>query len=480
MEKRKIYVRIPVEITREGLRNALIKLNHPQKAANEMLLDKMLYMIAEIHRVSIRNFFENENGVEMTHLHSKYLKGNLGRAGKVTYKDVVDALLLVDAIEMVDSYRMGNYSKSYGIKNRNKLLHVYKCELKFWQPKPRKGSLESTGKGWNLLETIVSNISKVEVDRSYVLLVNMHQVNLYSILNMHYNINASDSPTTSFGLKRKDIIDVRIISDDYGRVHHNLTGVGRKYRPAFNIGGENIFSTDLSASQMYFSLKGLKSYAKMKARTKDWVEACKKLPDVPKFIDAVLKGQFYSSINQYLNFTEEEMKANKVNTLMPLFSKKDPKRRTKYHKALEEVFPTFLSYINTKKRKDYADAARFLQAEESAFMIEKVCARLAELGIWFVPIHDCILSREIDLPLVRAIIEEEGNAYNGYKPHMKSTNWTGSRADLQKSRTQKERTDFLKKNTLDYRERQKREVTNRVVNAIKRKRKLREAESSRF
>jgi hypothetical protein len=108
-------------------------------------------------------------------------------------------------------------------------------------------------------------------------------------------------------------------------------------------------------------------------------------------------------------------------------------------------------------------------------MIKKVCARLAELGIWFVPIHDCILSREIDMPLVHSIIEEEGLTYNGHKPHMKSTNWTGTKADLPRARTPEERADFLIKNTLDYRERQKREATNRVVNEIKRNRKARES-----
>jgi hypothetical protein len=475
MEKCKYFVRIPVEITRKAIRDALIKAKQPEKAANEILLDKMLYLVSEIHRVSISNYFKNEDGVEMTHLHSKYLKGNLARAGKVTYKDVVDTLLLVDAIEIDDSYQMGNHSMSYGIKNRNKLLHVYKCELKFWQPKPRKGSLASSDKGSSFLETIVGNINKVEVDRDYLQLVNMHEVNLHSILSIHYHINTSDTPTTNFGLSRNDIMDVRITEDDYGRIHHNLTGAGRKYRPAFNIDGGDIFSTDLSASQMYFSIKELKSHAKMKASSSDWDVVCEKLPDVPRFINAVLSGEFYSSINEYLNYTKEELKANKVKILMPLFSKKDPKRKTKYYKALEEVFPTFLSYINTKKKKDYANAARFLQTEESTFMIKKVCARLAELGIWFVPIHDCILSREIDMPLVHSIIEEEGLTYNGHKPHMKSTNWTGTKADLPRARTPEERADFLIKNTLDYRERQKREATNRVVNEIKRNRKARES-----
>jgi hypothetical protein len=76
------------------------------------------------------------------------------------------------------------------------------------------------------------------------------------------------------------------------------------------------------------------------------------------------------------------------------------------------------------------------------------------------------------MPLVRAIIEEEGVAYNGFKPNMKSSNWTGSKADLPRNRISEERSEFLKRNTLDQRDRQKREATNRVVNEIKKKMKV--------
>jgi len=468
----KIYiVRLPVEITREGFRKALIKSNRTKEAANEILLDKMLYMTAEIHRVSLNKYFRNEDGVEMSHLQAEYIKKNLGQSGGVTYKQVIDFLILVNAIEVDDSYFPGNYSKGYGIKNRSQLFHIYKCELKYWQPQQREGSLEETEMGMNLMNTIVSNISKVEVDREYIWQVNMHEVNLYAILNMHYAVNTTKSPTSSIKLKRKDILDVRISSDEYGRVHHNITSIGRKYRPALSIDGEDIYSTDLSASQMYFALKGFISYAKSAARTSDWKNVCRQRPDVPKFIDAVLNGHFYATINECLNFSEEELKANKIKTLMPLFSKKDPKRRTKFHKALDTVFPTFMSYINTKKKKDYADAAKYLQLEESSFMIKKVCKKLTEMGVWYIPIHDCILSKKRDVQLIRNVIEQEGISYNGFKPHMKITNWTGAKENLRGIGSKQDQKDFQIKNISDYSVRKKQERIKRIVNENKRSRK---------
>lgn len=443
-------IKIPVEITREGIKASLLKANKIKESSNEILLDKMLYVIAEIHRVSLKVYFEDEKGVELTHLHSKFLKKNLGRSGGITYKQVIDYLLLVDLIDVDESYKISNYSKGYGIKNRNKLFHVYQVELKHWKPKPRKGSLETKPDGLNLLSAIRDNIARVDIDWSYVELANMNETSMYAVTSALYNLNSSTKRYGRSSAFPKKIKDIYLTEDDYGRLHHNLTGIGRKYRPALTVDGEDIYSTDLSASQMYFGIKGLVGYAKMKANKKNWEDVCKKLPDVPEYIDTVLNGQFYNAINEFLEFTPEELKANKIKTLMPIFSKKDPKRKTKYLKALEAKFPTFLAFINTKKKNDYADAARFLQREESTIMIEKVCGRLTDLGIWFVPVHDCILSKQCDLATVKQIIEEECEAYNGYKPHMKTSNWTGAKQPLAFPLTREDRAKHLSENSLAY------------------------------
>ena len=471
MIDKKYFISVPVETTRESIRVAFLKANKNKEATNEILLDKMLFLISEIHRLSLKYFFENEDGIELTHLMSKYLKDNLGRSGGVTYRQVVDYLIFTNIIEVDDSFKTGNYSKSYGLVNRNKLFHVYQVELKHWQPKPRKGSLESTQEGLGVLEAINANIGKILVDMDYVELVNMQEVNRYAILSILYNISSSPKRSNPSKIENKSIKRIYVKTDEYGRVHHNITGVGRTYRPAFTIEGEEIYSVDLSASQMYFSIKGLTGYAKMKANSKDLELAYNKFPDVPKFIESVLSGEFYLAINEYLGFTEEELKANKIKTLMPIFSKKDPKRKTKYLKALETVFPTFLAYINTKKKNDYADAAKYLQSQESMIMIEGVCSKLIELGVWFVPVHDCILCKKGDIDIVKEIIEDTCIKYNGCKPHSKTSNWTGEKQKLKHLRTPEEQASFLLKNIIAYKDHQKQEATNRIVNNIKNKAK---------
>jgi hypothetical protein len=104
----KYTVWLPVEITRESFRAGLIKADKLEYASNEILLDKMLFMAAEIHRVSLNNYFLNEDGIELTHLYSKYIKENLKRSGGVTYKEVLDCLFIVDAIDGNSSYFPAN------------------------------------------------------------------------------------------------------------------------------------------------------------------------------------------------------------------------------------------------------------------------------------------------------------------------------------------------------------------------------------
>ncbi len=437
----KYTVWLPVEITRESFRAGLIKADKLEYASNEILLDKMLFMAAEIHRVSLNNYFLNEDGIELTHLYSKYIKENLKRSGGVTYKEVLDCLFIVDAIDGNSSYFPANYSKSYGLKYRGKKFTEHAIELKYWQPSPRKLPFKKTDEVSNLIEAIKSNISKVQIDKTYLKKVIANETSLLKILYYGYSMNA---------LMAKKVGGIYAKADDFGRIHHNITNISKTLRPALTVGGESIYSVDLSASQLFFSIKGVVGYAKQKKNTSDWKVIEQKLPDVQKFIDAVLNGKFYTSINQHLQFSAEDLKVNKVKTLMPIFSQKDPKRKTKYYKALETIFPTFLNFVNSKKKENHADAAKFLQTEESSVMIGKVCSRLMSEGFWFLPVHDCILTTINNVDRVKAIIIEECQIYNGFNPHMKVSDWTGAKLELPLFRTPEEDKSFRLKNILDF------------------------------
>ena len=60
-------------------------------------------------------------------------------------------------------------------------------------------------------------------------------------------------------------------------------------------------------------------------------------------------------------------------------------------------------------------------------MINTVCETLMKKGIWFVPIHDCILTQKENIQLVQEVIAESCEKYNGFHPHVKVSNWTGVR-----------------------------------------------------
>jgi molybdopterin/thiamine biosynthesis adenylyltransferase len=189
------------------------------------------------------------------------------------------------------------------------------------------------------------------------------------------------------------------------------------------------------------------------------------------FIDAVLMGEFYTSINQHLQFSAEDLKVNKVQTLMPIFSQKDPKRKTKFYKALEAIFPTFLNFVNSKKKDNHADAAKFLQKEESSIMIEKVSARLMSEDFWFLPVHDCILTTISNVERVKAIINEECQLYNGFNPHMKVSDWTGAKLELPLVRSPQEDKSFRTKNILDFTVEEKRRIRDQQLRHFKNKAK---------
>jgi hypothetical protein len=472
MLKMKNYtVRVPINITLESIRELLLKSIHPNDANNKILIDKMLFVVSEIFRVQMNSIWDDNHDDGMAHLQAKYLKANLSRSGGVTYKQVIDRLIEIDLIIVNNSYRTLHYSKGYSIKDFQYNLSFHQVPLETWTPKPRVNSIESTPTGEKIIDQIRTNIAEITVDRKYIDFVNKAQINLYAIWQILYNVDSKIQQTSKRLENNTGLLDIYITSDDFGRVHHNITSIGKKYRPAFKIMGEDIWGVDVSGSQLFFIIKKLVAFSKMKANSKDWNVVCQKLPDVPLFIENVLSGKFYISIGDHLDMSEEELKANKIQTLMPIFSKKDPKRKTKYLKALEAIYPTLMGCINTMKKDDYTEAAKYLQREESSVMINNVCDTLIKKGIWFVPVHDCILTQKENIQLVQDAIVESCEKYNGFRPHVKISNWTGVKTEKAIG-SSKEIKQHKIDNILDQKKREKMKPINSLLREKKQKNKI--------
>ncbi len=421
-------IRIPELITREVIKDNLLKTGYPQYASNEILIDKMLYVIYIIHRQVMKEGYRDDTDFELAHIKAQYLKNTLGRSGKVTYKNVLDTLFIAGLIESNTSYKVNYFSKSFGLRNVNTANYITEV-LTHWVPPIKREKRVSVGLE-ELKSQFKQNLNLIQVDKDYLAKIITYETNIYkAYYYVYYLIQLSSG----------DPLDLYTEVDPYGRLHHNLTGAARILRPGFSVNGEKIYSIDLSASQLFFSIKGFEAYLKKIGNTKDIKGAFDKYPDAKVFIDKVLSGQFYSAINEELKLNDEELKNSKRNILTPLFSKRDPIKKTKYFRAIETVFPTFSNYIKSLKNKSYTNASHTLQRAESEVMINKVAIRLLKEGkCWFLTVHDSILCIEKDIEYCRAVLLEESEKHTGHQPNIKIEPWTKDKLPLKNSFTKEE------------------------------------------
>ncbi len=449
-----ITVRVPIGFDRKSVKEKLVSINELAASENEIVLDKMLFLIMEIYRTSMRHYFIEEFDSKMAPLKAEIIKRNLGYVGNIKYNDVIELLIRTGLIVVDEHYVINKHSKHYGlvgVKNHELVTE----ELKKWQPKDKKRkTIETT----RIFDSVLSNLSAINLDLEYLDLVLINEPNRLRKEYIKYCI-------TPFKTGSKE--DFYASIDEYGRLHHNVTGFSRDIRPAVTVHGKLITSFDLSASQLYFSLKGFIAYLKQVYNNSNLEHIYSIRPDSERFVRCVLEGRFYEEINKYLNYSSENLKSNKVNILMPIFGREQKKKKTQFYKAYEELFPTFLKYINKLKEKGYKIVAQDLQRKESSVIINKVSIRLINEGIWFLPIHDCILAKEEDEELVKKIILDECLLATGMVPHMKKSVWTTKKLDLSPQITIDDQRDFRLKNILSYPVEVKVRKRRRFLNDIK-------------
>ena len=449
-----IKVRVPIGFDRISIKERLVAIDAIAASQNEILLDKMLFLIMEIYRTSMRCYFIEEFDSKMAPLKADILKKNIGYEANIKYNDVIDWLKLTGLIVVDNHYVQNIHSRHYGLAGVKKHEMVSEQLIK-WQPKEQKRKNIETAK---IFDSILLNLSAIDLDYEYLDLVLLNEPNRLRKEYLTYCI---------YPFKTDEKEDFYASIDDYGRLHHNLTGFSRDLRPAVSINGKIISSIDLSGSQLYFSLKGFISYIKQVYNNSDLKYIYSIRPDCERLIKCVLEGRFYEEINTYLNYSLEDLKSNKVNILMPIFGKEQKKRKTQFYKAFEELFPTFLRYINKLKEKGYQTVAQNLQRKESSVMINKVSKRLVDEGIWFLPIHDCILATEDNEELVHKIILEECLSTTGMVPHVKISTWSKHKLDLPSQIAADERRAFQLKNILSYPLEVKARKRKRLLNDLK-------------
>jgi hypothetical protein len=414
----KQYVNVPACYSRSFLREQLRSKGEHTWATNEILLDKMLFVIELVIRRTIIASYRDEFDFEQIHLKSTYLHKQLGRAGKVSYRDVFEALKSIEIISEDGRYRPGYFSKSFGLIDAIGTDEI-KEPLDFWQPlEPKPKRIDES---YRLFEKIRSvyreNLSKITIDeRRGQLIVESekeHGKKLYQI----YFIRK---------LVSKNPEDIFCKPDKNERLHHNLTAAPRVLRPAITVDGKPIFSVDISSSQPFFAIKRFIGYVKQKANDKDLDQAFLKYPDAKSYIDDVTSGTFYSKILEFLNADQAALRDIKRNILTAFFGEKDVKRLSGERRAIKALYPTFHEFIRSLKNKDFHNAANTLQQIESDTVIYHAAKRIVEEepNKWFITVHDSILCMEEDVDYFYNVLYDECTKAVGYSPNIKRGIWS--------------------------------------------------------
>jgi hypothetical protein len=191
------------------------------------------------------------------------------------------------------------------------------------------------------------------------------------------------------------------------RVYTNVTNLKSIWRQDIRIDGEKVYNIDIRCSQP--CLLGI---------LYDDSEASQK--EKALFIEFVTQKDFYAELAanapQGVNLTRDEAKEQ---TFTLMFAKNRTMAAQSLYKSLLKIFPILASKIYLAKKDNYKDLSFILQSIESDIMVLGVMSELMERGIRALSIHDSILCKEKDIPLVKEIISRHFEKVTGFKPFLK-------------------------------------------------------------
>lgn len=226
-------------------------------------------------------------------------------------------------------------------------------------------------------------------------------------------IDDTDMPFISF--LTKEFYCVR--PDKESRIYSNFTSLKREYRAFILLDGKPLIGTDISNSQVLFSVPVIDGKLKEMNKRTFFIPPA----DFREFKTLAERGQIYEAIYQPIGEEiEHEDLSGKVRSVFKdkffgdLFYCKAGKDSV-IGDIAKDKFPNVYAAINQIKiDESYNQFAIKCQRMESLVMCDKVYSKLLKRRITALTLHDSIyVSNEKDAAVVKALIEEE--LYKEYK-----------------------------------------------------------------
>lgn len=384
---------------------------------NTELYDKCNWLITYLFRKQMLdeknkdkpdNFFINISRKTL----SKYL-------GSRDYRSIIELLISKEIIVANDKYSAGRFSKSYAfteialerdrveveIQSAAFIKKLTKIREEKYQEAIEtplfKRIIENTAqlkiveeKGYfkGFLFEATEEEMENDIDPEERLKENKHRYYRYEFFYNEFKNLSNDASAENFMQSR--IYQNPIIANS-GRVYHTIAATPRYIRHSMrHIDGEYLWEVDMRAAQPTLLML---SWLRSKETEETEAELLLKL---------ILRGDLYEYVKTHSEyFASLEYKALKKEILQALY---EEYTSTKRNTALNKLFPNFMEWINSiKKKEGYTRVSYIGQSKEAEIFVE-VYKDLPEEMFGLI-IHDSIMCLEKDKAYIKYKLIERTN-----------------------------------------------------------------------
>jgi len=438
------------------------------------LKDSMHFILNALNSVEIQEKYRKraeETGFYP--LHSDILSKICG----VRYKVALKLLKQHGVIEIDDSFQIGEYSKGFRLTNKYLTDPLKYTELigedfrerylKERKERDERNTIELSKvpfitKWFNgLIEVDVETAHKFiefyrkEMSNILVSSAKLYTTGEYTVIENRINQKANSMLASVTRLK--DGKHNLSKSGKDNRLHSTFSSVKKELRPLITYGSKKLVGIDVISSQPYFFSQLLKPEFYKEEKRKNLLEQVyPKLYSILNSTSINTKSTIIKSLTYNISTDNELLTNNFINIKWDedfynilidkekgIVSKKhlfkdrtsvkkqmmlilyDRLHNSKSKELFSKLFPTeseIIHQINSIEGENYLPI--LLQRMESFFLLEKVCAKIAQElpDAPIIPVHDSIYTAEEFAEPVKKIMEEVLEELTGIKPGIKLEN----------------------------------------------------------
>ena len=397
--------------------NSKLLLAKKSQEQKDLFLDKHNFVL---NLIINQNLASDSPFHYYSNINSKSLKKALGDR---YYISVLDNLEQLGIIQRNDSYSSNAFSKSYCItKSLIEKYPLTRTEVKSNRFQIKlKAYIEKEFDEINknpLLHKILVNTSRLKLlpefshyipiseikgfwENYYGELINIYEDNSDQMFRYDEFANALKrfNQTTSLEYIYSDTVFYKPKIVNSGRVYHMVASIPRTIRHCLRTKkNELLYEIDMASAQPSILIL---EYLKELKQSRKQLNS-EELKEAEKCLKLVLEGKIYKYVqndsNHYKELPYNELKKSILTTLNA------KKNNSIYNQELLKIFPFFMGWVNNiKKTQGHKRVSAIGQTAEANIFVE-VYKEIPDEKFALI-IHDCILTTEKDVLLVKKLLE---------------------------------------------------------------------------